>query len=53
MGREDYERTLARLEICQKIAEPEAEIKNGEELIDGIEVFKKLSEEYIRDDWNQ
>jgi len=48
MGRDDYEKTLARLEICQKIAEAEAEILNGEELIDGIEVFNKLREEYIK-----
>ncbi len=48
MGRGDYEKTLARLKICQKIAEPEAEILNGEELIDGIEVFKKLREDYLK-----
>lgn len=48
MSRDDFEKTLARLEIYEKIAEAEAQILNGVELLDGIEVFEKLREKYIK-----
>ena len=44
MSIETYERTIAKLDLYQKLAEAEAQIKNGVELLDGEEVFKKLRE---------
>ncbi|MBS4030247.1 MAG: type II toxin-antitoxin system Phd/YefM family antitoxin [Clostridiales bacterium] len=48
MSMETYEKFLAKLELYQKLAEAEAQIKNGGELLDGEEVFKKLREKYGR-----
>ena len=42
MSMETYERSFAKLEIYQKLAEAEAQITNGEVLLDGEEVFKRL-----------
>ncbi len=46
MSMETYERSLAKLELYQKLAEAEAQVKSGEELLDGEEVFGKLREKY-------
>ncbi len=43
---ETYENSLGKLELCQKLAEAEAQIKNGEELLDGEEVFKDLKKKH-------
>ncbi len=48
MSMETYEKSLAKLELYQKLSEAEAQIKNGEELIEGEEVFKKLREKHGR-----
>ncbi len=48
MSMDTYEKSLAKLELYQKLAEAEAQIKNGEELLDGEEVFKKLREKHGR-----
>ncbi|SKC57281.1 type II toxin-antitoxin system prevent-host-death family antitoxin [Maledivibacter halophilus] len=48
MSIEAYEKSLAKLELYQKLAEAEAQIKNGNELLDGEEVFKKLRRKYGR-----
>jgi len=46
MSMETYEKSMAKLDLYQKLAEAEAQIKNGEELLDGEEVFKKLREKH-------
>lgn len=46
MSLETFEKSLAKLELYQKLAE--AQISNGEELLDGEEVFKKLRGKYGR-----
>jgi PHD/YefM family antitoxin component YafN of YafNO toxin-antitoxin module len=48
MSMETYEKSLAKLELYQKLAEAEAEIKSGEELLDGEEIFKGLKKKYGR-----
>ena len=48
MSMETYEKSLAKLELYQKLFEAEAQIKNGEELLDGEDVFKKLREKHDR-----
>jgi len=48
MSMEAYEKSLAKMDLYQKLAEAEAQIKNGEELLDGEEVFKKLREKHGR-----
>ncbi|WP_416147640.1 type II toxin-antitoxin system Phd/YefM family antitoxin [Salipaludibacillus sp. HK11] len=48
MSMETYEKSLAKLELYQKLAEAEAQIKNGEELIDGEDVFKDLKNKHGR-----
>ncbi len=48
MSMETYEKSLAKLELYQKLSEAEAQIKNGEELLDGEDVFKKLREKHDR-----
>ncbi|WNF38419.1 hypothetical protein RJD24_08355 [Bacillaceae bacterium IKA-2] len=48
MSMETYEKSLAKLELYQKLAEAEAQIKNGEELLDGEEVFNDLKKKYRR-----
>ena len=47
MSMETYEISLGRLDLYQKLAEAEAEIKNGTELLDGEEVFKTLRKKYL------
>ncbi|WP_229740619.1 hypothetical protein [Ornithinibacillus halotolerans] len=45
---ESYENNLGKLELYQKLAEGEAQIKNGKELIDGqtvLEDIKKMCED--------
>jgi len=46
MSIETYEKSIAKLELYQKLAEAEAEIKNGVDLLDGEEVFRKLKEKH-------
>lgn len=46
MSMETYEKSLAKLELYQKLAEAEAQIKNGTELLDGEKVFRKLREKH-------
>ncbi len=48
MSMETYERSLGKLELFQKLAEAEAQIKNGENLLDGEEVFKDLKKKHGR-----
>ncbi len=42
MSIETYEESLVKIDLYQKLAEAEAQIKNGEKLLDGEEVFKNL-----------
>ncbi len=46
MSMETYEKSMAKLDLYQKLAEAEAQIKNGVELLDGEKVFKKLREKH-------
>ena len=48
MSIEAYEKSLAKLELYQMLAEAEAQIKKGEELFCAEEVFEKLREKYDR-----
>jgi len=48
MSMETYEKSMAKLELYQKLAEAETQIKNGEELLDGEEVFSRLREKHGR-----
>ena len=46
MSMETYEKSMAKLDLYQKLAEAEEQIKNGIDLLDGEEVFKKLREKH-------
>lgn len=46
MSMETYENSIAKLDLYQKLAEAEEQIKNGIELLDGEKVFKKLREKH-------
>lgn len=46
MSVETYDRSIAKLDLYQKLAEAENEIKNGAELLDGEQVFSELREKY-------
>lgn len=48
MSMETYEQSLGKLELYKKLAEAEAQIKNGEELLEGEEVFKDLKKKHGR-----
>ncbi|MFA9399098.1 MAG: type II toxin-antitoxin system Phd/YefM family antitoxin [Clostridiaceae bacterium] len=48
MSMETYEKSMAKLDLYQKLAEAEEQIKNGVDLLDGENVFKKLSEKHGR-----
>ncbi len=48
MSIETYEKSLAKLEIYQKLAEAENQIKNGEKLFEGEKVFKELRKKHGR-----
>ncbi|OLO42396.1 prevent-host-death protein [Alkalihalophilus pseudofirmus] len=48
MSMEIYEKALAKLELYQKLAEAEAQVNNGKELLDGEEVFKALKQKQGR-----
>jgi PHD/YefM family antitoxin component YafN of YafNO toxin-antitoxin module len=48
MSMETYEKSLGKLELYQKLAEAEAQIKDREKLLDGDEVFKDLKKKYGR-----
>ena len=47
MSIETYERQLALVGVYRKLAEAEAQISQGIELLDGEEVFKKLRSKYV------
>lgn len=46
MSVETYERKLALVEVYKKLAEAEAQIKEGIPLLDGDEVFNKVRSKY-------
>lgn len=46
MSMEIYEKTLAKLELYEKLAQAETQISNGEELLDGEKVFDDLRNKY-------
>ncbi|HHY08391.1 MAG TPA: type II toxin-antitoxin system Phd/YefM family antitoxin [Corynebacteriales bacterium] len=48
MSIDTYEKKLARADLYNKLAEAERQIENGEPLLDGEEVFKKLREKYVK-----
>ncbi|WP_010529324.1 type II toxin-antitoxin system Phd/YefM family antitoxin [Lentibacillus jeotgali] len=48
MSMEAYENSLAKLELYEKLAQAEGQIKNGDELLDGEKVFKDLKKKYER-----
>lgn len=48
MSMETCEKSLAKLELYEKLAQAEAQINNGEELLDGKKVFNGLKEKYSR-----
>ncbi|MDW7674718.1 MAG: type II toxin-antitoxin system Phd/YefM family antitoxin [Bacillota bacterium] len=47
MSIETYEREIARAELYRKLAEAEAQIENGEPLLDAEHVFEKLRKKYV------
>jgi len=46
MSIDTYEKSLAKLELYQKLNEAEMEVKNGEKLRSGEEVFNELRKKY-------
>lgn len=48
MSIDTYEKKLARADLYKKLAEAERQIENGEPLLDGEEVFKKLREKHVK-----
>ncbi|WP_236939096.1 hypothetical protein [Evansella clarkii] len=48
MSMETYEKSLGKLELYKKLAEAEVQIQNGEELLDGEQVFKDLKKKHGR-----
>lgn len=50
MSIETYERKMAMLEVYKKLAEAEAQVKEGATLVDGEEVFKKLRNKHAKKD---
>jgi PHD/YefM family antitoxin component YafN of YafNO toxin-antitoxin module len=46
MSIKTYENSMAKLDLYQKLAEAEAQIKSGEELLNAKEVFAELNEKY-------
>lgn len=46
MSMETYERSMAKLELYQKLSEAEAQVRNGEELLEGEEVFRRIRGKY-------
>jgi PHD/YefM family antitoxin component YafN of YafNO toxin-antitoxin module len=46
MSMETYEKKMAQIELYQKLGEAEMQLKSGEKLADGEEVFNKLREKY-------
>lgn len=48
MSMETYEKSLGKLELYQKLAEAEEEVRQGEPLLDGEEVFKELRKKHGR-----
>ncbi len=48
MSIETYEKSIAKLNLYKKLSEAEEQIKSGEVLLDGEEVFSKLRNKYAR-----
>lgn len=48
MSMETYEKSIGKLELYRKLAEAEAQVKNGEELLDREAVFKDLKKKHGR-----
>lgn len=46
MSIESYEESLAKLDLYQKLAEAEAQIINGEDLLEGEDVFRMLRKKH-------
>lgn len=46
MSIEAYEELLAKLDLYQKLAEAEAQIINGEDLLEGEDVFRMLRKKH-------
>ncbi len=46
MSIDTYEKSLAKLELYKKLNEAEMQVKNGEKLNSGEEVFNKLRKKY-------
>ena len=47
MSVETYDRKLALAEVYKKLAEAEAQIKEGVPLLDGEEVFERVRNKYV------
>jgi prevent-host-death family protein len=48
MSIETYERQFALMEVYKKLAEAEAQVREGSPLIDGEELFKELRKKYVK-----
>ena len=48
MSIETYEEKLAKVELYEKLAEAESQLKNGEKLLDAADVFKRLRSKYVK-----
>ena len=46
MSMETYKEKLAKAELYEQLAEAENQIKNGEKLLDAVEVFDSLRNRY-------
>jgi sulfatase maturation enzyme AslB (radical SAM superfamily) len=49
MSMETYEREIARVELYQKLAEAEVQIKTGKPLLDAEYVFEKMRNKYDKE----
>jgi prevent-host-death family protein len=49
MSIKTYEREIARADLYKKLAEAEAQIENGEPLLDAKNVFEKMRKKYGRE----
>lgn len=48
MSIETYEEKLAKVELYEKLAEAESQLKNGEKLLDAADVFSRLRSKYVK-----
>jgi len=49
MSMETYKEKLAKVDLYEKFAEAESQIKNGEKLLDAEDVFKGLRNRYVKE----